>query len=675
MDTIGRRTLLRRIKQIFPIVIIILIVNVFIFGIYGYYELLAPQGKFDFWGVLYSVLTMFIMDGAFALDGDNPLFKNWQLILASYLAAFVLGYGIFTIIYEYAHRAWIIFRIRFFFKNHTIILGAGQIGCKLALELLEENWQIVVIEKNEKNENIMKIRLAGGYVLIGSAFEEYDLIKAGISHASRCLIVVGNDENNIKAANLLTYLNQHKRISNHIKVQVQVRGWYNTSFLKDYMDVYNRTENFDMDTFNAHRAAAQVLFDDFSPLSKVQYKVFKENDKIVRIESSENAIALIGYNQTAEAFIVENIILSHSPGLRNLKVLLICKDAKKTLQNIKFKFAFIDQYLDIIPIELDSDNFSSENFNSEKFIKLLSQLSSAYLFGDEDAFLISLANGFRQLLYAKINDLNQIPIVVCLPEASQSLELLDPMIFQGASSKVDLFNDFKKHFNINILKVVTDTCTKEKLIDEVGIEEDLAKTVNYFYSMKYEFAWLLPESDRKLLTDKHLEKIEHIFLTKKFSTSNPLLELENAILEELESVLGKNKEELRKIFGIGQRWHALADIKQDSNRYVARHLNVKIGFLQKMGHETFERETIEKYFKVLAPIEHKRWCAEKLVYRFKFGEFPKDNASKKLLKDTLKIHDQLIPYEALDKEMEDKDFNMFLLVTVLQNIKLAQSKA
>ena len=42
-----------------------------------------------------------------------------------------------------------------------------------------------------------------------------------------------------------------------------------------------------------------------------------------------------------------------------------------------------------------------------------------------------------------------------------------------------------------------------------------------------------------------------------------------------------------------------------------------------------------------------------------------------MLKETLKIHDQIITYEELDKEMEDKDLNMFLLIPVMQSAKEA----
>ena len=155
-----------------------------------------------------------------------------------------------------------------------------------------------------------------------------------------------------------------------------------------------------------------------------------------------------------------------------------------------------------------------------------------------------------------------------------------------------------------------------------------------------------------------------------FKTKDPVSELEDVVLTDVAEVLNKEKKKIAEVFGINVRWNSIVDIKQDSNRYVARHLEVKVEFLKKMGHiDDLSRSVIERYFKVFAPIEHKRWCSEKLVYKFRYGKFPDDRKKKKLLKDVLKIHDQIIPYSDLDEEMEDKDFNMFLLMSVLQKMK------
>ncbi|MBX2840192.1 MAG: hypothetical protein KTR26_00360, partial [Flammeovirgaceae bacterium] len=358
------------------------------------------------------------------------------------------------------------------------------------------------------------------------------------------------------------------------------------------------------------------------------------------------------------------------PGLRNLKILLIDRDIEKKFKDIKFRFPYIEEFLDITPIELEDENFQSEIFKNDNFKKDLSHLSHAYIFGDEDTYLLGLANSFRQMLYAETGDLNKIPIILTLPEKSKILDLLEPMEIQSEGNELRLFNELKEKFNINVIRLITDTCTKSKLIDEIGIMDSLSKIINYFYSIKYEFYWLLDEKDREKLNDESLEKLELGYVNYPIEGNSPLSQLENFVLNELANILGKKTIELKPLFTIDDRWNSLSDLKQESNRYVARHLEIKLNFIGKMGHKEINTKVIEQYFKVFAPVEHKRWCSEKLCFNFRYGPFPEnDTKTTKILKDSLKIHDQLISYDNLSKEMEDKDFNMFLLIPLLKKVK------
>lgn len=659
---------MKLLKQLRPFALILAIFLVFILGMLGYYQQADLTDIEDrdmyFWKALYSVFSMFLMENTQPTE-----LPNRYLVVASYIAAMILGYGFFIAVYKYAYDSWVLFRIRYFYDRHIIILGLGSIGYGLADELLKAGFKVVVIEADENQENIEKIRYEGGLVLTDSAYERSTLVNAGLAKASFCLVALGKDDSNLQAVNLISHLNYTGIIQESIKVLVHIRDRYNNGFLRDYMDLYNKTKKFDIDTFNTDHLAAQVILDKYSPLNQVTYETEEDDTgKVISLKSSENHIIIVGYNRTTESFIAENIILSHSPGIRNLQIILIEKNVEDALQDIQFKYPFISDYVDIIPIELENENFYGATYQSETFHHYLKNLSGVYFFGESDAYLMGLANSFRQVLYSEVGDLTRIPMVICLPENSQVLDLLDPQVIQSHGSDAPLFNELREQFNTHVIKLIADNCTKHSLIDASGITDALAKAVNYFYSMKYEFEGLLSKEERIKLSNEVHEAMEKQFLEMTFSTSDPLAELEKAILTEFSKSIGKPYEELGN-FTIDVRWNELEDLKQESNRYVARHLKIKVDFLRKMGHTEFIREVIEKYFKVFAPIEHKRWCAEKMVFRFRFGTFPKDSTTKKLLKDRLKIHDQLIAYDELTKEMEDKDFNMFLLITVMQRIK------
>jgi hypothetical protein len=666
--------MMRKLRIFSPIIIFFIASLIFILGFWGYSDLAAklavenPKEQLDIAGALYAIISMFLME---SMDG-LPKIPNWQLVVAKYMAALLLGYGIFITIYKYIHSTWVNFKIKNFYTEHTVVLGLGNIGFKIAAEMLKAGEKVVVVDNNPHNEHLVAIQAYGGLSIVGSALEIDDLFRAGIDKASYCIIGTGHDETNLEAAHILSQLNQQNKIAGHLKVHMNINDWYNVNFLKDYLDLYTKTEHFDIDTFDTDLSAAQMIFDSYSPVSKVTYtpKISAETGKMIGISSSDNSIAVIGFNSAAENFIVECIILSHVPGLRNLKVILIDVDVQKYVKQLRFKFPFIDEYIDLIAYEMEDENFQSPVFISPEFIGYLQVMSHAYFFGNHDSYLMGLANRFRQLLYASIDDINGVELIVCLPETSKIMSIIDPN--PADKNKEHLFDTLKRGFNIHVINQITDTCTKAKLIDDVGVVLELAKMVNYFYAAKYEFEWLLSETDQKAYKDLDLgNKLESIFLAKRFSSSQPTDELEEAILGEMAKALKKDAKELVKTFGIHSKWNQLSDIKQDSNRYVARHLDVKVNFLSRMGHTDFTKEVIESYLKVFAPIEHKRWNSEKQAFKFRYGKFPKDKKQRNLLKEMLKIHDQIIPYDHLDKEMEDKDLNMFLLIPVMQSAKNA----
>ncbi len=689
---------------IFPLFIVLLLIGTLVFGYLGAEKASAAKGNpSDVLGKGYSILSMFLIDqhepsfyievesDTFKTEIKNSIFKkeindsknnktkahkiyylNWQWALASLFAAILVGLGILSAAYQYLYYQWMLLLIRYKYTEHTIIYGIDKIGFRIASELLKAGQKVVAIEPNIKNNNINKIREKGGYVIVGSRSEQTDLLNAGITRASNCLIFKENDESNLATANLISYMNQSGVIRQNLRVQILTYDINNYNFLKDYMDEYTRTDNYNMDPFNPAIAAAQIIFDNFSPIKNVSYEPIRNEEGAVQnIQSSDNAIVIVGFTDAARAFIMENIILSHSPGIRNLKILLIEKNAKKHFEDLKFSFPFISEYVDITPMELENEHFYGASFESESFKNYLNKLSGVYFFGEKDAILTQMANSFRQTLYKEIGDLNKIPLVVCLPENSKVMDLLDPDTIQSEGLDVELFTLLREEFNINFIKLLTDTCTKEKLIDEISLVDGISKAINYFYSVKYEFEWLLTNEERALFRPT-IPTMEEAFLNLEFKSKNPEEELENVILGKLSATLNKPIEQLRKTFSINARWDSLSDLKQDSNRYVARHLQIKVAFLEKMGHDIsqLDRSMVEPYFKVFSPIEHKRWCSEKLCFKFKNGPFPENNGKlKELLKDMLKTHDQLIRYNALDKEMEDKDFNMFLLIPVLQKMK------
>ncbi|MEM6298845.1 MAG: NAD(P)-binding protein, partial [Bacteroidota bacterium] len=617
------------------LLLVFAVIAVFGLGILGYEDTRLsttsdPNSYEHIFNAIYVVLSMFTMEYTDTIDTH----VDWKLTAARFIAAIILGYGIFVAIYKFVSQEWMVLKIKFFYRDHFVIFGLGKIGYQLGKELLTAGEQVVFLERDAENDRVQRVRQRGGKVIIGSAFDRYDIMKTGIRRAKFCAVLLGNDEANLKLSNFLLSLNtQENLFQNKVRVLAHVDNWYANNFINNYLDLYNQNTNFEFSPFNADLIGAQTIFDQYSPLNGVSYEVKKDEEGTIQIESSDNAIAIIGYNETTAVFLLENIILSHTPGGKRLTILLIEREAEKTLAKLRFKFPFLDDYLIIIPVELLDENFHHEEFRQPDFLSFLKILSGVYVFGEDDAYLMGLANSFKQLMYAELGELNNVPTVVCLPEHSAIISLLG----SNTSSSPVVLDNFQNSFNINLFRLISETCTKEKLIDQIGETDTLAKTVNYFYSMLYDFEHEIP-AEKKEAYQKLEKELEQDFLNSDFTTQAPLSELENTILGKICTTLGLSRNEWQGKLGIQARWQSLPGLKQLSNRYVARHLNVKIDFLSKIGYADCRKEDIIPFFHALAPVEHDRWTSEKLAYKFRFGPFPKDRTVKNLLKDTLKIH-------------------------------------
>ena len=120
---------------------------------------------------------------------------------------------------------------------------------------------------------------------------------------------------------------------------------------------------------------------------------------------------------------------------------------------------------------------------------------------------------------------------------------------------------------------------------------------------------------------------------------------------------------------INESWNRVTERNKESNRYIARHLPVKISILNQLNITEISRNNLQSKMLQLAPIEHNRWSAEKYIAGFSFGKFPEnDSGLKKILKNTLKIHDHLNTMDHLKDLNHDKDIELFLIIPLLQKI-------
>ena len=217
--------------------------------------------------------------------------------------------------------------------------------------------------------------------------------------------------------------------------------------------------------------------------------------------------------------------------------------------------------------------------------------------------------------------------------------------------------------------MITDTCTIRNLLEQTEQIDTLSKIINYYYSMKYEFSYELKEHWKVQNADLLVNELESSL--HEMSESNDKISertIQKRVIMLLSKKTGINYNSLYSKLSVEKRWNILTHRKKDSNRYAARQLSSKFSSLKRIGCDPLTVENITHFYARLAPMEHKRWSAEKMVFNYKYGPLVSDKADRYVLKDVLKIHDQLIPYEKLTEIEKEKDLNLFLLLPLLSRI-------
>jgi Trk K+ transport system NAD-binding subunit len=166
---------------------------------------------------------------------DEAFFASWMTLFAQplwtppatwYLTALCIVYPLIGIILvgegvirlslliisrESGEKEWMKVRASTH-RNHTILCGVGHLGYRILGELLQENTEVVVLEKDPQARFLPEAKALGVPILISDMKDDQALIDAGIREA-RCLILATNDDMaNLEAAMDAKRMNPQVRI-------------------------------------------------------------------------------------------------------------------------------------------------------------------------------------------------------------------------------------------------------------------------------------------------------------------------------------------------------------------------------------------------------------------------------------------------------------------------------
>ncbi len=573
-----------------------------------------------------------------------------------FLMYILIGVGVIVIYYL---TPWIKLFFEHFLiykkREKIIILGQSRAARRFANDASEKGKKIILISTKQENNFSDELKSNGIKLVIVKEVNEKRLRLAGINHSSSCFVASDDDEYNISMANLIGQY-KRKKGGRKLKLIVSVKNWHTRNLLIDQINTFNSTPYVSIRFFDISQSVSRLIYDKFPPTRFADDSTLQNNKK---------AICIIGYNEISQNFLIENCILSQFPDNEKIKILLICNGAINQLNEFKKKFPALIDFISILPVELPDSSFSNNYDWDQNFLENIPNIDAVYIFGDQDALIVSKALNFRQFLYSHTQNIRRVPIIANLPENTSISNLLEEEGHRGES----LFKKYKEDLHIYFLRTFYDSCTYNHIIDDNEIEA-LAKIINYYYSIKYEFDSLLNEHFKKSNNVRFIDNLAIKLLNFKIKKQDPYLQLESMVIEEMQAYTKNSIFRLNQIFGIEQRWESVSERNKDSNRYVVRHLPSKLLLLNKLGIKEIKEDTIKPFMDKLAPLEHNRWSAEKIMAGFNFGEIPSnDKKVKDILKGTLKIHNQLKRYHLLDEVNKDKDLDVFLIIPLLIKVK------
>ena len=161
-------------------------------GIYGYARYFGGQGRAFTWlDCLYATLQLFMFQSSF-----EPGRMNWALEAARFAAPAVSAYAVVLSVMSVLGG-----RLRLAgIGGHVVICGLGRKGSQLAREFLQQGRKVVVIERDEANDNVAACRQLGAAVLFGDARDAVLLRTARAACAQSVFACCGEDASNMDIA-------------------------------------------------------------------------------------------------------------------------------------------------------------------------------------------------------------------------------------------------------------------------------------------------------------------------------------------------------------------------------------------------------------------------------------------------------------------------------------------
>lgn len=412
----------------------------FYLGWIGIYLFATPQVTlFD---SLYQTMALFTLNANF----DFPL--SVPLQIARFTAPLsALSLIILTFTRDLVDRI----KVKIFYRKHIILCGLGRKGVKFAQDFLKQGFKIVVIEKDENNQQLNLIRGRNGVtIFIGNANDETMLRDCGIDQASFLMAITKEDEINIEITAKAFRL---KTSGFRLKCYVHVCDMSKQKLFKRHNLFEKISQNFDARIFSLYDLSAKNLLSQFPPDDYLMKKLEAKMVTTTRV-----SIAVAGEGNLVIGMLKQIALTCHYSSLEKTQVLVLTENITHIEDLIYRQIPQISELIDYKLIQKDKD--WQEFLRAEK-------ISIFFISFDHEL------EGFNFLLQAIQRKIDlHTQIVFCIPQMFNLTQILEE-------------GDWKKRFQSIVFYPLLDSVCRfnvkeEDLQDELAIKihEEFCKTAN-----------------------------------------------------------------------------------------------------------------------------------------------------------------------------------------------------
>ncbi|MBZ0264939.1 NAD-binding protein [bacterium] len=571
--------------------------------------------------------------------------------------------------------------------DYVLVCGLGWKGREISLKLLQQGKRVVVIEKDADNPVVSESRERGAVVFIGNSTDKSLLNKAGATRAHQIYIITGSDELNCRTVSQIDQIHQHRESAPCLNESIDFKRTYcRKCTAKENLHCYVDISGYRSRMFLENRKwNSRIFVYCFTTEELIVREKFKSDIWKELTESSmpHSAFFIFGFSRIGREILLHLLRSLHLRNEQQREIVVLCHNSNHT-EGMGSAEEVQTEFLSEFPCLKPSNELTAELqlvtnklFPNLKFVDL--PASNSELLDDDFVVYENIKPGWQSHIFYCLDDgvKSQVLSELIQPKLDwlQREVNSDPLSIDEVIKSKKVATKVTSHVYYNYPEQEISGNTKNTSPKAFGSYRE------YFY----------PEFITNSYTETKAQTINVFFNT--YFGDNKAKRTLRTLLEETRNK--SDRESALNCF-VKIKWDECQEWERESNRQVVDHIPVKLalfgytldtdGKLSRNGEFSDETnhedifESLEKLFSFkktdqgqiieqsdelveLAEIEHRRWCAERLLGGWLPIESQKEidrwhsvKEFKTISKNLLRRHVDLVPFNKLDKDEKTKDY-------------------